>query len=129
MARDLDLLLEEILAATRDCMRYATGLSDQEFLAMPDADRDRYRALKNALVEIGEAIKGLPTELLERHPDIDWKGTAGLRDIVAHQYFRIDMERLLPVLREEFPILSEAVEREAEAARADTPSRHGNRAP
>lgn len=31
------------------------------------------------------------------------EGLAGLRDIVAHQYFRIDMERLWPVVSEEIP--------------------------
>jgi len=38
---------------------------------------------------IGEAVKALPKDLLDRHPAVDWKGFARFRDVLAHQYFRI----------------------------------------
>jgi uncharacterized protein with HEPN domain len=42
----------------------------------------------------------------------DWRGMSGLRDIVAHQYHRLDTARLWPVITEEFPELIAAVEAE-----------------
>jgi uncharacterized protein with HEPN domain len=71
-----------------------------------------FRALKNALTELGEAVKALPSGVLRRHPEVDWKGFAGLRDLIAHQYFGMDTRRLLPIIRDEVPPLLAAVEAE-----------------
>jgi hypothetical protein len=38
-----------------------------------------------ALVEIGEAIKALPRDVTLRHPDVDWRGFAGLRVKASEQ--------------------------------------------
>jgi uncharacterized protein with HEPN domain len=43
-------------------------------------DRLAYRAVKNALAELGEAVKALPEDVRKRNPEVDWKGFAGLRD-------------------------------------------------
>jgi len=71
-----------------------------------------HRAVKNALVEIGEAIKALPPEITHRRPGVDWRGLAGLRDVVSHGYFALDQERLWPVIRDEVPTLLAAVREE-----------------
>lgn len=112
MARDTIELLNEILRCARDVVDYAAGSDFHVFLRIPAEDGKTYRAIKNALAELGEAIKGLPTEIKDRRPSIDWRGLSGLRDIVAHQYHRIEMEMLWPVVKEEFPALIEAVEAE-----------------
>ncbi len=78
--------LDDIRAAAEDARAFAGGLDAAAFAALPAADRRTYRALKNALAEIGEAVKLLPPELLARHPGVDWRGWAGLRDLVPHQY-------------------------------------------
>lgn len=41
------------------------------------------------LVVIGEAVKSLPAELCDRHPDIPWSDIAKMRDLLAHIYFRV----------------------------------------
>ncbi len=61
--------------------------------------------MKNALTEIGGAVKALPPEILERHPAIDWRGWAGLRDVVSHEYFRLEMTRLQLTVTKELPQL------------------------
>ena len=73
-----------------------------------------YRAVKNGLVELGEGVKAIPEDIRKCHPTVDWKGFAGLRDLVAHQYFGLDTSRLLPIIRErdELPGLLTAVEAE-----------------
>ena len=63
------------------------------------------------MAEIGEAIEALPPEIPRRHPDVDWRGFAGLRDVVAHGYFGLEQARLWPVVRDEVPLLLAAVER------------------
>lgn len=41
---------------------------------------------------IGEAVKGLPAELRDKYPDTPWSDIAGARDIMTHEYFRVDLE-------------------------------------
>ncbi len=92
-----------------DALAFAGGLDEAAFTALPTADRRTYRALKNALAEIGEVVKLLPPDLLARHPGVDWKGWAGLRDVVSHQYFNLELPRLRPTVSDELPALLAAV--------------------
>jgi uncharacterized protein with HEPN domain len=110
--------LDDISAAAHDAAAFAEGMDEPAFEALPSADPRTYRALKNALAEIGEAVKLLPADLLARHPGVDWRGWAGLRDIVSHQYFRLQTARLYITIREDIPPLLIAVT--AELARRDT---------
>jgi hypothetical protein len=43
-----------------------------------------FRAIKNGLAGIGEAVKSLLPELFARHRALDWRGFAGLPDLVSH---------------------------------------------
>lgn len=101
--------LEDIRAAAQDALEFCGGLDEAAFAALPTTDRRTYRALKNVLAEIGEAVKLLPPEFLARHKEVDWRGWAGLRDVVAHQYFSLELPRLRPTVMEELPVLLEAV--------------------
>ena len=47
--------------------------------------------------------------MLARHKAIDWRGFAGLRDVVAHQYFGLELPRLWPTITDEVPVLIAAV--------------------
>lgn len=104
--------LEDIRAAAEDAVAFTSGLDEAAFASLPKTDRRTYRALKNALAEIGEAVKLLPPELLSRHPKVDWRGWAGLRDVVSHQYFGLELPRLQPAVVVELPILLEAIKLE-----------------
>ena len=58
---------------------------------------------------IGEAVKRLPPDLTSRHPEVDWNGWARLRDVLAHQYFGIDVDLLADAVDEELAALEHAV--------------------
>lgn len=52
---------------------------------------------------IGEASKNLPDSMVFRHPEVDWSGLAGVRNIVTHRYFRVDWHLLWISIRDELP--------------------------
>ncbi len=101
--------LEDIRAAAEDAEAFTRDLDTAAFMALPTTDRRTYRALKNALTEIGEAVKLLPPELLARHPGVDWRGWGGLRDVVSHQYFNLELSLLRPTVVDELPALLAAI--------------------
>lgn len=101
--------LEDIRAAAQDAQEFCRELNQAAFAALPLADRRTYRALKNVFAEIGEAVKLLPPELLADHPEVDWRGWAGLRDVVSHQYFSLEVALMRSTIMGELPTLLNAV--------------------
>lgn len=104
--------LLDIEAASTDLLGFVAGLTQADFQLLPERDPKTWRAVKNALAEIGEAAKALPEAVRAEHAQVDWRGLAGLRDLVAHQYFRLGLPRLWPVVADEIPVLLAAVRAE-----------------
>jgi uncharacterized protein with HEPN domain len=68
-------------------------------------------ALLFQLVVIGEAVKHLAPETRNSTPEIPWANIAGLRDLIAHEYFRIDIDRVLQIVDRDLPSLEQAIDR------------------
>lgn len=62
-------------------------------------------AVVHELEVIGEATKALTGEFREAHPQIPWKGMAGLRDILVHDYGSIDVDEVWHVVEYDIPAL------------------------
>lgn len=68
-------------------------------------------ALLFQFVVIGEAVKHLSSETRESAPEIPWADIAGLRDLIAHEYFRIDIHRVLEIVERDLTVLDQAIKR------------------
>lgn len=68
------------------------------------------------LVVIGEAVKDLPEELTAREPAIDWRAIAGMRDVLTHEYHRIDQGIVDDVVANLLDELEQAARRLLEVA-------------
>jgi uncharacterized protein with HEPN domain len=63
------------------------------------------------LVVIGEAAAQLPEETREMAPEIPWTKVVGLRNLIAHEYFRVDLEIIQTIIREQLDELERAAQR------------------
>jgi uncharacterized protein with HEPN domain len=67
-------------------------------------------AVVRALEIIGEATKRLPEDLLQKYPDIPWKGMAGMRDRIIHGYDNVDLQIVWDVVKRDIPDLKPKIE-------------------
>jgi uncharacterized protein with HEPN domain len=65
--------------------------------------------LRNLSV-IGEAANRLSPEIRQAHPDVAWDGAIGLRHVVVHDYFAVDLNRIWAVIQRDLPRLDQQVE-------------------
>lgn len=72
------------------------------------------------LIEIGEAVKALPAELLASEPALPWAQIAGMRDRLAHRYFDTSHAILAATVSEDLPELDTAVRRLLQTVGDDT---------
>ena len=101
MSRSWELFLRDMLEAARKVIRYSDERQMEAFVA----DEMAYDATLRNLEILGEAAKNIPEEIRQRYPDVDWRGVAGLRDILAHAYFALDDETLWKIVRADVPQL------------------------
>ena len=58
---------------------------------------------------IGEAIKNIPEDFKEKKNIIPWKQITGMRDILIHQYFGIDLNLTWEVFEKDLPKLKKQI--------------------
>ena len=97
--------MKDAIVAIRDHLAGAgEELADKDAALLHDA-------LLFQFVVIGEAVKHLTTDTRESAPEIPWADVAGLRDLIAHEYFRIEIDRVLAVVERDLPPLEQAIDR------------------
>jgi uncharacterized protein with HEPN domain len=68
-------------------------------------------AVLRNLEVVGEAVKGLDDPTKARVPEVPWRRIAGMRDVLIHHYFGVDLEAVWRVVEAEVPNLLAATER------------------
>jgi uncharacterized protein with HEPN domain len=111
VSRSWELFLRDMLQAARKIVRYVGERQAETFLA----DEMAYDATLRNLEVLGAAAKAIPEEIRQHHPEVDWRGVAGLRDVLAHAYFALDDATLWRIVQTDVrPLLEvlETIERE-----------------
>lgn len=103
MSRRDDQRLEDILAAVAAITEHlGRGALDDGLV---------FDAVRVRLIEIGEAVRAISPELLDREPDIPWVDVAGMRNHLAHRYFDTAHAIVRATVEHDLPPLVAAVRR------------------
>jgi uncharacterized protein with HEPN domain len=63
------------------------------------------------LLIVGEAVKRTSPEFRSRYPEVPWKGMAGMRDRLIHEYDEVDLNEVWKTVRLSLPRLVAALDR------------------
>ena len=90
----------------REALILAAGRSRSEL----DTDRT-FAILLTHLMEIfGEASARIPEEFRESHPEFDWQEAVNFRNVLIHQFDRINYNLLWLAIQDELPMLIHQLE-------------------
>ncbi len=84
--------LADIRAAILRCIAYRDHLNSAELGSMA------YDAVLRNLAVVGEAVKSLPDDFKQEHTDTPWASIAGLRNVVVHEYFRVNPDMIRDIV-------------------------------
>jgi uncharacterized protein with HEPN domain len=104
MSRDSASLLD-IVRAGQLVLQFAQGLNREQLAS----DVLRQSAILYQISIMGEATKRLSREFREQHPEVPWDDVAGMRDIIAHQYDRLDLDIVWQVIQRNIPELLDMI--------------------
>ena len=103
-SRSPKLYIQDILQACEDILNFTQGLGTADEL---QNDRRTFLAVIHSIEVIGEAARQTPKSFKEKHPEIPWRETIGLRNVIAHEYFGLDIEIIWDVIQTQIPVLAE----------------------
>jgi len=105
MKKDPKIFLNHILESINLIEDYIKDKSKLDFLSS--------RQLQDSIIRrieiIGEAVKNVASDIKEKNPNIPWNEVVGMRDILIHQYFGVDLDLTWDVINEDLPKLKNQI--------------------
>lgn len=107
MKKDPKVFIQHILECIEFIEQYTRGKSENDFFDSPELQD----AVTRRIEIIGEAAKNLPEETKKQFPKIPWKNIIGMRDILIHAYFEIDLALVWTAIKRDIPLLKKELKK------------------
>ncbi len=105
MKKDPKIFIGHIIDSIADIEEYTEGQNLAKF--------SKTKIVQDAVIRkmeiIGEAVKNLPPSFRKKHPQIEWKNIAGMRDKLVHDYFGINIKVVWKTVKQDIPQLKKQI--------------------
>jgi uncharacterized protein with HEPN domain len=101
VSKDVTVFIKHILQSINLIECYTSQISREDFIKSSQVQD----AIMRRLEIIGEATKNIPEDFRKEYPDIPWREIAGMRDILIHNYFGVDLDLTWTTVKENLPDL------------------------
>ena len=98
--------LWDMREAAADILEFTHELTFEDF----KRDKKGRYAVERQIMVLGEAAKKVSESFRSAHPDIPWAGIIAQRNVIAHEYGEIIIERIWRVARERVPKLLKLID-------------------
>ena len=105
MMRDMRVYVQDMIESVEVIGEYIQSLTEEEFYR----NRQVQDAVLRRLEIIDEAVKNIDEDFRNRYAEIPWKKIAGLRDVLIHEYFGVNMKRVWLVIKVDLPALKSEI--------------------
>ena len=100
-----EIFLRHILDSINEIENYTHKLYSRQFYKATQTQDAVIRRLEI----IGEAVKNLSKPFRNKHPHIPWPKMAGIRDVLIHNYFGVDLILVWKIITKELPTLKRQI--------------------
>ncbi len=97
--------LWDMKKAIEEIQSFMVGFSEDSYLETLWLQR----VVERNFEILGEAARHVSRDFQQAHPEIDWRNTIGLRNIIAHRYSEVDHELLWSIVNDILPEISKQV--------------------
>jgi uncharacterized protein with HEPN domain len=97
--------LWDMLEAARAIVDFTENLTLEEFLATGRDREIRRLAVERELEILGEAARRVSMRFRDVHPEIPWKEIVGLRNVISHEYDKVNYAEIYGIVRQQIPEL------------------------
>jgi uncharacterized protein with HEPN domain len=94
-------LLDDIRKAAAEATSFVSKMSEAEFYK----DSKTQKAVEREFEIMGEAARGLSTQARSLFPHVPFRSMIGMRNILAHDYGRVDPKELWKTVHVALPLL------------------------
>jgi len=107
MMKDPKIFVGHILESINFIEKYTDQLDFEDFANNQQVQDSVLRRFEI----IGEAVKNLPLDFKNTSSKIPWKQMAGMRDVLIHDYFGIDVLQVWNTVKSDLPKIKVEMER------------------
>jgi uncharacterized protein with HEPN domain len=97
--------LWDMLEAARAIADFIQDLTVNEFLGSGRDKEITRLAVERKLEILGEAARKVSSRFRDEHPEIPWKEIVGLRNVITHEYGKVNYTVIYRIARERIPQL------------------------
>lgn len=100
------IIFQKIVKEIKIAEELTSEMSAEKFLQ----DEKSKRAVCMTVINFGELVKSVTGATRKKYDKLQWKETAGFRDIAAHKYQTLNMMDVYKTVKEDFPVFQKQLE-------------------